>query len=83
MPRRILVIGAGKSAAYLLHYLLEQAQAEDLEVTVSGTRLRVKGKREAAEAKKREEQKNATRPRKNAWPSTSANRFPPHPSPGT
>ncbi|WP_088339724.1 saccharopine dehydrogenase family protein [Robiginitalea sediminis] len=35
MPRRILVIGAGKSAAYLLHYLLEQAQAEDLEVEIA------------------------------------------------
>jgi len=34
MPRKILLIGAGKSTSYLLDYLLEKAEPEDLHVTV-------------------------------------------------
>ena len=34
MPRKILVIGAGKSTTYLLDYFLEKAEAEDLDVTI-------------------------------------------------
>ena len=34
MPRKILVIGAGKSTAYLLDYLLEKTGPEDLHVTL-------------------------------------------------
>ncbi|MDG1571758.1 saccharopine dehydrogenase NADP-binding domain-containing protein [Robiginitalea sp. M366] len=35
MPRRILVIGAGKSATYLLHHLLEESRREDLQITIA------------------------------------------------
>lgn len=35
MTRRILIVGAGKSTAYLLEYLLEHAAAEHLFVTVA------------------------------------------------
>lgn len=35
MPRKILVIGAGKSASYLLHYLLEHAQEQDLKLVIA------------------------------------------------
>ena len=34
MPRKILVIGAGKSTSYLLDYFLEKAETEDLQLTV-------------------------------------------------
>lgn len=34
MPRKILVIGAGKSTSYLLDYFLEKAEAEDLHLTI-------------------------------------------------
>lgn len=35
MMRRILIVGAGKSTAYLLEYLLEHAAAENLFITVA------------------------------------------------
>ncbi|MGB7393655.1 MAG: saccharopine dehydrogenase family protein [Pricia sp.] len=34
MPRKILVIGAGKSTSYLLDYFLDKAEAEDLYLTI-------------------------------------------------
>ena len=34
MPRKILVIGAGKSTSYLLDYLLEKSRIEDLHLTL-------------------------------------------------
>ena len=34
MPRKILVIGAGKSTSYLLDYFLEKAETEDLQLTI-------------------------------------------------
>lgn len=35
MPRKILVIGAGKSTAYLLDYFLEKADSENLHITIA------------------------------------------------
>ncbi|HSR59241.1 MAG TPA: saccharopine dehydrogenase family protein [Robiginitalea sp.] len=35
MPRRILIVGAGKSTSYLLQYLLEQAEKENLFLVVA------------------------------------------------
>lgn len=35
MPRQILLVGAGKSATYLLHYLLENAEKEDLYLRIA------------------------------------------------
>ncbi len=34
MPRKILVIGAGKSTSYLLDYFLEKAESENLRLTI-------------------------------------------------
>lgn len=38
MPRKILVIGAGKSSFYLFDYLLSKAQEEDLELIIGDLR---------------------------------------------
>ncbi|MCG2460613.1 saccharopine dehydrogenase NADP-binding domain-containing protein [Flavobacteriaceae bacterium F89] len=38
MPRKILVIGAGKSSYYLFDYLLSKAQEEELELTIADIR---------------------------------------------
>lgn len=35
MPRKILVIGAGKSTSYLLDYFLEKADTENLHITIA------------------------------------------------
>jgi len=35
MPRKILVVGAGKSTSYLLDYFLEKARSEDLHLTIA------------------------------------------------
>jgi len=35
MPRKILVIGAGKSTSYLLDYFLEKADSENLHITIA------------------------------------------------
>lgn len=35
MPRKILLVGAGKSAAYLIHYLLGHAEKEDLQLCIA------------------------------------------------
>lgn len=35
MPRKILVIGAGKSTSYLLDYFLEKAESENLHITIA------------------------------------------------
>jgi len=34
MRRKILVVGTGKSTAYLLNYLLQKAEAENLHITI-------------------------------------------------
>ena len=39
MPRKILVIGAGKSTFYLLDYFLEKAEKENLQITIADLEL--------------------------------------------
>ena len=35
MPRTILLVGAGKSASYLIHYLLEHSRSQDLVLQIA------------------------------------------------